>query len=347
MQFWLGGYDSDGGGEATGIGVLFTGAAAEQDASAALSFAGDAAQVAGSPSWLTVHPNRTVVYAAMEGAGTVRAFTRTGALTLTALGTPIPVGDGPCHVAVNPDCASLIVSCWNDGAVVRVGLDGYGRMSTPNPATPGTDPYSVESIVAPRPPHAHQAAYLPGGVIATTDMGLDLVLLWRDHPSGLRPVGEVVLPRGCGPRHMVWHPSGHLYVVAELSCELFVLAPDAAGTWRVVGGTPLSPGTLPDDTAAEITLSRHADFVYAGVRGSNTIAVLGVRGAGEQVTPTALVDSAVNSPRNHLVVGDTLLVAGQYSNEVVSSTMDARTGIPGKVRHRTMVPSPACITPAY
>ena len=87
---------------------------------------------------------------------------------------------------------------------------------------------------------------------------------------GLRQVQQVVLPHGSGPRHMVWHPSGHLYVVTELSCEVFVLAPDAAGTWRLVGGTPLGAGTLPGDTAAELAASRDGEFLYAGVRGSNT-----------------------------------------------------------------------------
>ena len=71
---------------------------------------------------------------------------------------------------------------------------------------------------------AHQAVFLPGGLIATTDMGLDLVRFWRPTDAGLRPLQQVVLPLGTGPRHMVWHPSGHLYVVAELSCEVFALA---------------------------------------------------------------------------------------------------------------------------
>ena len=98
--------------------------------------------------------------------------------------------------------------------------------------------------------------------------------------SGMRQVHQVVLPFGSGPRHMVHHPSGHLYVVAELSCEVFVLAPDVTGAWRLIGGTPLGAGILPGDTAAELASSRDGVFLYAGVRGSNTIATLRVRGAG-------------------------------------------------------------------
>jgi len=196
-----------------------------------------------------------------------------------------------------------------------------------------------------RPSRAHQAAFLPGGLIATTDLGYDVVRFWRDGANGLRQVQQVALPQGSGPRHMVWHPSGHLYVVTEFSCELFVLVPAVDGTWRLVGGTPLGAGTLPGDSAAELAASRDGEFLYAGVRGSNTLATLRVRGAGEYVEPVALVDTGVDWPRHHVVVRDILLVAGQLSNEVASLTLDVRTGVPGRVRHRTEAPSPTCLLP--
>ena len=196
-----------------------------------------------------------------------------------------------------------------------------------------------------RPSRAHEAVFLRGGVIATTDMGLDLVRFWRADAAALRQVQQVVLPLGSGPRHMVLHPSGHLYVVAELSCEVFVLAPDASGSWRLVGGAPLGAGTLPGDTAAELASSRDGEFLYAGVRGSNTIATLRVRGAGESLTPVAVVESGVDWPRHHVIVRDIVVVAGQLSNEVASLTIDLRTGVPGRVRHRAEAPAPTCLLP--
>jgi 6-phosphogluconolactonase (cycloisomerase 2 family) len=197
---------------------------------------------------------------------------------------------------------------------------------------------------AARPSRAHQAVFLAGGLIATTDMGLDLVRFWRASPEGLRPAGEVVLPKGSGPRHMVRHASGHLYVVAELSCELFALAPDASGRWRLVGGAQL--GGLAGDTAAELAASRDGGFLYAALRGSNTLAAVRVRGSGEALAPVALVESGVDWPRHHVIVRDTLLVAGQLSDKVASLSIDERTGVPGTVRHRAAAPSPTCILPA-
>jgi 6-phosphogluconolactonase (cycloisomerase 2 family) len=211
-------------------------------------------------------------------------------------------------------------------------------------APAAADEAGAEASVA-RPSRAHEAVFLPGGLIATTDLGYDVVRFWRDGTNGLRQVQQVALPQGSGPRHMVWHPSGHLYVVTELSCELFVLAPAADGTWSLIGGTPLGAGTLPGDSAAELAASRDGEFLYAGVRGSNALATLRVRGAGEYVEPVALVDAGVDWPRHHVVVRDILLVAGQLSNEVASLTLDVRTGVPGRVRHRTDAPSPTCLLP--
>jgi 6-phosphogluconolactonase (cycloisomerase 2 family) len=195
-----------------------------------------------------------------------------------------------------------------------------------------------------RTPHAHQSILLPGGAVATTDMGFDLVRFWRPFGDGLRAAGEVVLPRGSGPRHGVWHPSGHLYVVAELSREVFVLAPDASGAWRLVGGVQLA-GTLDGDTAAELAASSDGSFLVAGARGSNTLATVRVAGAGEQLQFVALADSGVDWPRHHVVSRDTVLVAGQRSDEVAAVSLDLRTGIAGRVRSRVAVPSPTCLMP--
>jgi len=427
VRFFLGGYTAEQGGTATGIGVLIAGAADDALAGGGLGRGPNAVATAGSPSWVSPHPTLDVLYAALEGAGALQAFRRVGEASFAPLGRPVTVGDAPCHVAVAPDGGSLVVSCWGDGGVVRLGLDAGGTPSRPIAAASASDPYGASASAAlgspaahgsaaasgspaglgmpaaygmpdahgspaahgtagdldlaaaaralraaagaeyahlvpefaesraeprgaspavpERPSHAHQARYLPGRLIATTDMGLDLVRFWRDGGEGLRLVQEVALPRGSGPRHTVWHPSGHLLVVTELSHELFALAPDPSGAWRLVGGAPLTVAALDGDAAAEVALSRDAEFVYAGLRGTDTIAVLRVRGTGAEFAPVALVESGVTWPRHHVVERDTLLVAGQHSHEVVSLALDPRTGVPGRVRHRVEAPSPTCLVP--
>ena len=381
-RFWVGGYGADMEGQADGIGLL---AVADGQGPTTLGYRGAVAP-APSPSWLAQHPTLDVVYAALEGAGEVAAFARTGERALRPLGRPVAAGQYVCHLAVSPDGRFLVASCYGDGRVVRIGLgsdgallpdardkaaalrealfgdrgagdrgaderegDGEERRADPTAAVDpyASDPNRLDRSLSPskgadpRVSHAHAAAFLPDGRIATTDLGYDLVRIWRPASTGLTLDHEVVLPRGSGPRHMVVHPSGHLHVVTEYSCELFTLAADREGRWGLVAGTPVSALATPGhDYPAELSRSKDGETLYAGVRGSNTIAALRVRGSGEQVEPLALADAGVDWPRHHLVHDGALLVAGQRSDEITVLDIDDRTGAPGRIRHRTPAPAP-------
>ncbi|GGH51431.1 lactonase family protein [Microbacterium album] len=197
----------------------------------------------------------------------------------------------------------------------------------------------------PRVTRAHCSLHLPGGRLVTTDLGFDLVRFWRASPRGLALDHEVALPLGVGPRHLLLHPSGHLYVVTEYSSEVFVLREGPDGRWSLRSGIAASPASQPGDTAAEIARSRDGVFLYTGLRGSDTIAVLRVRGEGDSLEHVALAESGIRTPRHHAVVRDTILVAGQGSHEVASLGIDERTGVPGPVRHRLAVPTPQHILP--
>lgn len=373
MRLFVGGYTADMDGTREGIGVLHAGSVDSPLLSGALSVRPDAVATGGSPSWIAWHPTLDVIYAALEGDRTVQAFARTGAETFEPLGDAVEAGEAVCHVQASPDGSMLLASCWGDGRLVKMTLDAKGRPSNPVLAPETVDPYAAPAVDAAdfpalaatglgdlgaligsaaatpedepevRPSRAHQALFLPGGLVATTDLGRDVVRLWRQNGTRLEFVQSVTLPKGSGPRHMAWHPSGHLFVLTEMSCEVFALAPDAAGDWRVVSGSPLGAGTADTDTAAEITLSRDGAFVVAGVRGTDTLATLRVVDGGAGFAQVALTDAGVRNPRNHVLSRDTLLVAGRRSDDVVSLNFDERTGIPSAVRQRTEVATPTCL----
>ncbi|GAB3631772.1 hypothetical protein GCM10027421_11250 [Microbacterium shaanxiense] len=218
---------------------------------------------------------------------------------------------------------------------------GFNAPAAPEPEA------VVEEVDQPaRASHAHAAVFLPDGRIATTDLGFDLVRIWRPAMGGLVLDHEVVLPLGTGPRHMVLHTSGHLHVVTEYSCEIFTLAVQPDGRWALAAATLATPAVeVGVDFPAELARSRDGETLYTALRGSNTIAALRVRGAGETVEPLALADSGVDWPRHHLVFEGKLLVAGQRSDTVALLDLDDRTGVPRGIRHRTAVPSPTSILP--
>src|SRR5919112_1984339 len=207
------------------------------------------AATADSPSFVAVHPKLPVVYAVAEQRKMVRTFRRTGDFGLEPLGNPQPSGEATCHVAVDPQGRFLTATCWGNGQVLLYELDSDGR-------------------------------------IMTTDLGHDTLRIWNYVPgSGLVVDHEVALPFGCGPRHLVQHASGNVFVLSEYSVEVFVVRPEAGTFELVFRGPATSGGSLPDDSAAEITLGEGGRHVYVGVRGSNLVSVLEVGAAGTELVP--------------------------------------------------------------
>jgi 6-phosphogluconolactonase len=337
---WTGTYTPDGGGRAEGIGAL----SARPDGT--LEWLGTAVK-ADSPSFVAVHPTLPVVYAVAEQRKMVRAFRRSGDFGLEPLGGPQPAGEATCHVAVDPQGRFLTATCWGDGQVLLYELDSEGAITARLPAPPSGDPHANQSPGEPRQSRAHASLMLRDGRIMTTDLGHDTLRIWSYVPgSGLVADHEVALPFGCGPRHLVQHASGNVFVVSEYSIEVFVVAPEA-GTFELVFRGPATSGeSLPDDSAAEICLGQDGRHVYVGVRGSNLVSVLVVAAHGTELTPVQDFPSGGNWPRHHLVMGDWLHVAHERSDNVATFKLDAATGLPGPLVHNLQTPSPTALVRA-
>lgn len=341
---WTGSYTADSGGSGTGIGAV------APAADGTLRWLGDAV-AADSPSFLAVHPTLPVVYAVAEHARTVRAYRRAGAFGLEPAGPAWPAGDAACHVAVEPSGRFLVVCCWGDGQVLFYELDADGGILDRSPAAPSRDPYGEVAGAEARPSRAHAALMLADGRVMTTDLGHDLLRIWnvrRGPVPGLVPDHEVVLPQGSGPRHLVQHPDGNVFVVTEYSIEVAV-----AGKSPVSGDFSLSftgpatvGGALPGDSAAEIALAADGRHAYVGVRGSNRVGVLKVETGGAALRPVADVPSGGDWPRHHLVRDGWLLVAHERSGDVVAFPLDPDSGLPGSPSGRLQVASPTALVPA-
>jgi 6-phosphogluconolactonase len=339
-SIWIGTYTPDGGGRGEGIGAL----SARPDG--ALEWLGTAVK-ADSPSFLAVHPTLPVVYAVAEQRQMVQAFRRTGQFGLEPLGEPQPAGEATCHVAVDPMGRFLTATCWGDGQVLFYELDHDGGITGRFSAAPSVDPHALLAPGMPRQSRAHASLMLSDGRIMTTDLGHDTLRVWRFEP-GAGPIAdhEVALPFGSGPRHLVQHRSGSVFVVSEYSIEVFVVRADA-GTFELINrGPATSGGSRPNDSAAEICLDQQGKHAYVGVRGSNLISVLAVSPDGSEVVPVKDFTSGGDWPRHHLVRGKWLHVAHERSDNIATFELDASTGLPGPTVHNLETPSPTVLVPA-
>jgi 6-phosphogluconolactonase len=341
---WTGSYTADSGGHGAGIGAV----SANPDGT--LTWLGTAAK-ADSPSFIAVHPLLPMVYAVGETAKTVQAYRRRGEFGLEAAGEPWAAGEAACHVAVDPAGRFLMVACWGDGEVLLYELDADGGMTARYSAEPSVDPHSdAETDDGGRPSRAHASLTLADGRIMTTDLGHDLLRVWNYVPGdGLAADHEVMLPKVSGPRHLVQHPGGTVFVVSEYSVEVFaVRAASDTGLFELVGRGPATTGGAEEgDSAAEIALAPDSRHAYVGVRGSNRISVLQVEdGTTGQLRPLGDFASGGDWPRHHLVRNGWLHVAHERSHDVTTFRLDPDTGLPGEVRHRLVAGSPTALVVA-
>ncbi len=330
---WTGSYTADAGGSGEGIGALRAGSDGSLE-SLGLAVACE------SPSFLAAHPTLPVVYAVHEHARTVRAYRRTGAAGLEPFGRPWSAGAAACHVAIDPRGHFLMVACWGDGQVLLYELDHDGDITSRTAADQSQDPYG-----AGRPSRAHASLMLRGGRIMTTDLGHDLLRLWDYVPGeGLRGVQQIVLPKDSGPRHLVQHPGGAVFVVTEYSIQVATVRAGEDGRFALAAIGPAGVEEASDgDAAAEIALSPDGRHAYVGVRGSNRICTLRVGDDGTLIEPVADTPSGGDWPRHHLVREGWLHVAHERSNDVVTFRLDPESGLPAGPAGRLETGSPTAL----
>lgn len=284
-----------------------------------------------SPSFLARHPELPVLYAVAEHLGelVVLEVADDGAEVVRS----VPAGAAACHVRVAPDGRSVVVACWGDGAVVRYRLDERGRVLD-----------AAHGATAGEGSRAHATLPLGDGFVST-DLGLDLLRVWADDGAGIRETQRLELPPGSGPRHLVAHPNGRLYVVTEFSVEILEIAVGVAGELSLVRAAPARPVPRAEgDTGAEIAVDPTGAWLSVGVRGSDRIAVSRILPDGG-TEPVAEGPSGGERPRHHVHDSRGVLVANEASSTVARLAFDPATGAVGPVLDSVAVGTPTFLLP--
>ena len=317
--WWVGGYGADMGGTLPGIQAM------RSTDAGTLELVATAVEAL-SPSYLLQRGEH--LYAVAEGAGTVDSFRRSGEHALVRDGSAPSGGVWPCSLEFF--AGGLAAANYFDGSVALIGL-ADGAVSTLLAADQGdgTGPHERQGG-----PHAHAVFAVDESTLLSADLGSDRILV---HGVGLETAASLVLPPGTGPRDIVRHPSGLLYVLGELSNELFVLRWTGAEL-ELVSSVAL-PGALEGDGGSAISFGAGGRHVYAGLRGSNRIATLRASDDGAQLEPLGWVSSEGDHPRHHAIDGDVLHVANQLSDSVASFRLGT-DGLPRLIADPVRVPSP-------
>ena len=338
-EFWIGSYTGERGG---GRGIYR--ARHSGDEWQVLELAAEA----DSPSYLALHPRLPMLYAVGEAAAgsAVVAYEVLDGRRLRPAGSA-PVPAGACHLAVHPGGRSLLSASYGAGTVNALALDARGRFTGAASVVEGHG--SGPRADRQERPHAHAVAFAPNGVVLSTDLGADLLRTHRvDTATGaLEPVAELALPAGCGPRHLVVHGSGHVFVLTELARTVLVLRPGGGyADLAVVAESPAMADPVDDDSlCAAVKLSDDGRFLYTSTRGADVLTTHEVRDGGGTVRALADVPSGGRWPRDLCVVGEHLHVAHEHSHTISSFRIDRRSGVPAPTGAVAEVPAPVCIVP--
>ena len=302
----------------------------------------------GSPSFVTIHPNKKSLYAVGEGGGKdggpVVAFAldaKTGALTKLNEGTS--GGSGPCHIVISPKGDFAAIANYGGGSTCVYAVEPDGklgkRLGFVQHKGNGKDKGRQGA------PHAHCCAFnATGDHLYTVDLGIDKVKVF--HVSAKKGLEEdeeedVTMPAGSGPRHIAFAPNakGRFYVCGELDSTV-----NFVKSGKVVQSLSTLPKATPGNSTAECIVSPDGKFVYVSNRGHNSIAIFKVQNDG-MLEAAGHITGDIKIPRNFNIdpSGHWMLIASQDGGKVGVYELDRSSGNAKETANTAKVSKCVCV----
>ena len=242
----------------------------------------------------------------------------------------VRLGSCVCHVAAMPDGKRVVFADYLGGFVGSVAVEN-GKFGEPViHRHVGSGPNLPRQNSA----HCHQATPLPDGSgYAVCDLGLDEIV---EYPSGR--VFKTP-PAGAGPRHLLFHPNGHLaFLVSELGNLISSLSWSPSEGFRTLDtlSTLENPVNLVNpvqystgaNLAAAIRFTPDGKRIVVSNRGENSLVVYDFDDLTERMCFKARTLLPGSWPRDFVFVSSTLaLVAMERSGEVHALRYDSSTGL--------------------
>jgi 6-phosphogluconolactonase len=304
-----------------------------------------------SPSFLVIHPNQRFVYAANEPKNALSAFSIDASGQLKFLNSVPSRGAGPCHVALDKTRKWLFAANYDSGSVAAFPVHEDGSLGE----SAAFVQHSGSSVNKERQagPHAHSVNISPDNrFLLVTDLGLDQILVYRfDAAKGTLTPNNPPFARvaaGSGPRHLAFGQDARFaYVINEMASTVTAFAYDSTrGSLREIQTLSALPKdfTGPSD-GAEIAVHANGRFLYASIRGLDSIAVFTIDRPTGKLAAQAHVPTQGKTPRNFAIdpSGSLLYAANQASDNVVEFHIDQKTGGLSPAGKVFEVPKPVCV----
>lgn len=314
------------------------------DAKAGKLSAPELAAATPSPCFLAVSPDEKFLYTSDsvktfdgKNVGSVSAFAVDRASgKLSFINAKSSGGAGPCHVSVAAEGKVLLAANYGDGSVksFQLGTDGGIGADGSVIQHHGSGPNVNRQSSA----HAHFITPDPSGHFALAcDLGMDKVMIYKinagDAALAANEIPSGSVPPGSGARHLAFsHDGKFVYVVNEMACTVTTFAWDGkAGSLtpiETVSALPPGVEAKNDFTAAEILVHPGGKYVYATIRGYDSVTVFAADKKNGKLTFVQNTPSGGKVPRGLGIdpTGRWLITGHQKSDNAAVFAIDTKTG---------------------
>lgn len=302
-----------------------------------------------NPSYLSVSKDSKFVYCVNENGdkSTVSAFEfHPESGNLKFLNQLSSEGADPCYI-INDD-KNVIVSTYSGGTISVFGKNTDGSIFK----TKQSVEHKGSSINTKRQEksHLHMVQFSPDKkYLFANDLGTDYIYVYNYRPESQRVLDiqyAIKVKPGSGPRHLTFSRDGKfVYLIQELDGRITVFDYNNGNLRLVQEASVVQKKFKGETSAADIHISPDGRFLYATNRGTaNDITCFEIRKNGK-LKWKSNTNTLGKGPRNFTIdpSGNLLLVAHQYSNDVVIFKINKQTGALTATDKKIELCSPVCL----
>jgi 6-phosphogluconolactonase len=303
-----------------------------------------------NPSYLSVSKDNNYVYSVNENGAesTVSSFgynSSSGKLDL--INKQSSKGADPCYI-INDD-KNVIVANYSGGNIAVFGKNPNGSITEAKQVVQhygkGTNAKRQEG------PHVHMVHFSPDRkFVLSNDLGNDKVYSYHYNPNATNDIlkikDSISVKSGSGPRHLTFSKDGRfVYLLQELDGALTVFSYSNGLLKKIDETTILANDFKGTFSSADIHISPDGKFLYATNRGeANSISIFKILKNGKLLSK-GQTSTLGKGPRNFTIdpSGKFLLVAHQYTNDVVIFKRNRATGSLTDTGKRINLCAPVCL----
>jgi 6-phosphogluconolactonase len=303
-----------------------------------------------NPSYLTVSKGNNYVYSVNENGAesTVSSFgynPSSGKLDL--INKQSSKGADPCYI-INDD-ENVIVANYSGGNIAVFGKTPNGSITEAKQIVQhyGKGPNAKRQ----EGPHVHMVHFSPDKkFVLSNDLGNDKVYSYQYNSNATNEIlkikDSISVKSGSGPRHLTFSKDGRfVYLLQELDGALTVFSYSKGILKKIDETTILAKDFKGTFSSADIHISPDGKFLYATNRGeANSISIFKILKNGKLLSKGQM-STLGKGPRNFAIdpSGKFLLVAHQYTNDVVIFKRNKTTGALADTGKRINLCSPVCL----